>query len=238
MKRFLVHLEESQYETIRELAHQKRITMSEVIREAIDNYLEEGLGMKKQVNLADYNRFKEVDGYVWFTREDDPNENLILADDGYFLVDTSESDWQDWEDQWGFICENRDLWGPVQPVITVQEQLGAEVCTDPDGVEYFVTAAPETYTWRHKDRVKVMYWLDSLTPAGKAPNFPSFIFRYEEGTVLVNKELFDYDAVVNLMDDDLREELHLELAPCTNQEFVDAYVKRHAEKFGEEFTVN
>lgn len=41
------------------------------------------------------------------------------------------------------------------------------------------------------------------------------------------------DAAVNLMDDDLREEIHFDLAPCTDQEFFDEYVKRHEEKFGE-----
>lgn len=48
----------------------------------------------------------------------------------------------------------------------------------------------------------------------------------------------DYDAAVELMDDDLREQLHMEMAPCTNQEFYDAYVKAHAEKFnGEKFQI-
>lgn len=48
------------------------------------------------------------------------------------------------------------------------------------------------------------------------------------------KEL-NFDAAVILMDDDIREELHDELAPCTDQEFFDAYAKAHAEKFGEEW---
>ena len=47
----------------------------------------------------------------------------------------------------------------------------------------------------------------------------------------------DYDAAVNLMNDEIREKLHSELAPCTNQEFFDEYVKQHEIKFGEEFTV-
>lgn len=47
----------------------------------------------------------------------------------------------------------------------------------------------------------------------------------------------DFDACVILMDDEIREELHMELAPCTEQEFLDAYVERHAEKFGEEFQI-
>ena len=47
----------------------------------------------------------------------------------------------------------------------------------------------------------------------------------------------DFDACVILMDDEIREELHMELAPCTEQEFLDAYVERHAEKFGEDFDI-
>ena len=50
--------------------------------------------------------------------------------------------------------------------------------------------------------------------------------------------MIDYDAAVELMDDDLREQLHREMAPCTNQEFYDAYVKAHAEKYnGEKFQI-
>lgn len=56
--------------------------------------------------------------------------------------------------------------------------------------------------------------------------------------VEVNGNIVDFDAAVNLMDDDIREELHQELAPCTNQEFIDEYIKRHREKFGEEFTAS
>ena len=48
------------------------------------------------------------------------------------------------------------------------------------------------------------------------------------------KEL-DYEAAVNLMDDDIREELHMQLAPCTDQQFFDAYAKAHEQKFGEEW---
>ena len=48
----------------------------------------------------------------------------------------------------------------------------------------------------------------------------------------------NYAAAVELMDDELREQLHREMAPCTNQEFYDAYVKAHAEKYnGEKFQI-
>ena len=48
----------------------------------------------------------------------------------------------------------------------------------------------------------------------------------------------DYDAAVALMDDDLREELNGELAPCTEQEFFGAYEAVHAAKFGEEWELS
>lgn len=54
--------------------------------------------------------------------------------------------------------------------------------------------------------------------------------------VILNNTEVDFDACVNLMDDDIREELHLEGFE-TEQEFLDAYVERHAEKFGEEFCI-
>ena len=50
--------------------------------------------------------------------------------------------------------------------------------------------------------------------------------------------LVNYEVAVAMMDDDLREQLHREMAPCSNQEFYDAYVKAHAAKFnGEKFQI-
>lgn len=58
-------------------------------------------------------------------------------------------------------------------------------------------------------------------------------------TVTVAGHVVDFDAAVNLMDDEIREELHSTITPCADQEFVDAYIAAHAAKFdGEEFTVN
>lgn len=48
----------------------------------------------------------------------------------------------------------------------------------------------------------------------------------------------DFDSSVDLMDDDIREKIHFELAPCTEQEFFTAYEKAHAEKFGEEWELS
>lgn len=54
---------------------------------------------------------------------------------------------------------------------------------------------------------------------------------------VVNKNGYemDFDAAVDYMDDDIRVELHTELAPCSEQEFLTAYEKAHEEKFGEEW---
>lgn len=48
----------------------------------------------------------------------------------------------------------------------------------------------------------------------------------------------NYEAAVNMMDDELREELHAEIAPCTDQEFFAAYAKAHEERFGEEWEMD
>lgn len=45
----------------------------------------------------------------------------------------------------------------------------------------------------------------------------------------------DFDDAVFYMDDETREEIHMRLAPCTDQEFFTAYEKAHKEKFGEDF---
>lgn len=57
--------------------------------------------------------------------------------------------------------------------------------------------------------------------------------------VVTNKygKEFDFAFAVEMMDDDIREELHRELAPCSEQEFFSAYCDKHLEKYGEEFTI-
>lgn len=56
---------------------------------------------------------------------------------------------------------------------------------------------------------------------------------------VINRDGYEinFEAAVSLMDDELREELNRELAPCTEQEFFEAYEKAHEEKFGEEFQI-
>lgn len=54
----------------------------------------------------------------------------------------------------------------------------------------------------------------------------------------LNGAEIDYAAAVNLMDDDIREALHLELAPCTEQKFFTAYEDAHIAKFGKEWELS
>lgn len=54
-----------------------------------------------------------------------------------------------------------------------------------------------------------------------------------------NPNLSDYtwEAILELMDDELREWIHAELAPCTRRKFLDAYCVRHLEEFGVPFEI-
>ena len=40
-----------------------------------------------------------------------------------------------------------------------------------------------------------------------------------------------WDAIVSLMDDDIREAIHADLAPCTEEEFLAEYAKRHEQRY-------
>lgn len=55
--------------------------------------------------------------------------------------------------------------------------------------------------------------------------------------IVINKngtEIF-FESAVQFMDDEIRENLHRELAPCTEQEFFSAYEAAHEAKYGEEW---
>ena len=54
---------------------------------------------------------------------------------------------------------------------------------------------------------------------------------------MINGQAVDFNVIVNLMDDDIRENLH-SLGFSNNQQFVDAYVEEHKNKYNEEFIVN
>lgn len=58
------------------------------------------------------------------------------------------------------------------------------------------------------------------------------IIRYVEN---YDGNKIDFDMAIDLMDDDLREYVHLELAPCTMQSFFDCYCSVHYDHRGEDW---
>lgn len=54
----------------------------------------------------------------------------------------------------------------------------------------------------------------------------------------MNGTEINYEAAVELMDDEICESLNFELAPCTEQEFFTAYEEAHIEKYGEEWELS
>lgn len=46
-----------------------------------------------------------------------------------------------------------------------------------------------------------------------------------------------YPLAVALMDDDIREQLHRDMAPCSDIEFLEAYMQAHEAKYGQQFVV-
>lgn len=47
----------------------------------------------------------------------------------------------------------------------------------------------------------------------------------------------NFEAAVEMMDDEIREQLHAEIAPCSSFMFLTAYIVKHKEKYDEEFGV-
>lgn len=64
--------------------------------------------------------------------------------------------------------------------------------------------------------------------------------RKEIEMTVINKEgaEINFDAAVALMDDDIREQVNNDLAPCTEQDFFTAYETAHAKKFGAEWELS
>ena len=46
-----------------------------------------------------------------------------------------------------------------------------------------------------------------------------------------------YNQAVELMDDEIRESLHAALSPCTDKEFLIAYMIEHYKKYNTDFTI-
>ena len=59
----------------------------------------------------------------------------------------------------------------------------------------------------------------------------------EEGDIVYG-DSFRFDVAASLMDDEVREAVHAEMAPCSNQEFFDAYCISHRELFGDNWCLD
>ena len=58
--------------------------------------------------------------------------------------------------------------------------------------------------------------------------------------MVINKSgtAIDFKAAVVLMDDDIREELHSLLSPCSDQDFFTAYEEAHEHKYYEQWELS
>lgn len=82
-------------------------------------------------------------------------------------------------------------------------------------------------------------WPETLTVRGETYVWDDSARAWQTGWVISEAgSLIRFDAAVQLMDDDIREEIHGLLAPCTNQEFFDEYCRQHRAQYGEDFRVN
>ena len=56
-------------------------------------------------------------------------------------------------------------------------------------------------------------------------------------TIIYEGKKYDYDVIEEYMNDEIRERLHFEITPCTDQEFFDRYLEED-ETFMEEFSMD
>lgn len=61
------------------------------------------------------------------------------------------------------------------------------------------------------------------------------MLRTNNNLILEKYHDLQFESLVILMDDEIREKLHGELAPCSNEEFLKRYCVEHYKKFGEKF---
>ena len=102
------------------------------------------------------------------------------------------------------------------------------------------------WTERYTAEVDITEWENDDSPERfyeeyENPQNTAFVVMCEKLAAEINGaanwtrdgELFDWEQdkelwgdIVSYMDDDIREDLHIHMAPCTNKEFVEAYIAR------------
>lgn len=114
------------------------------------------------------------------------------------------------------------------------EQLGTDNAEALEFIEWLEEKGFETTNDRGE-------WFDlgRVIPEDDWNNILQDFCRYLTPNAVVVRDtegkMHNYQSMVELMDDETREELHMELCPCSDQKFFDEYCKRHEEKFGEVF---
>ena len=58
---------------------------------------------------------------------------------------------------------------------------------------------------------------------------------FNESVKILNNAQWDMGPIVALMDDEIREALHYEIAPCSDLFFVERYLEKHEKKYGAKF---
>lgn len=104
-------------------------------------------------------------------------------------------------------------------------------------VDYLINCGQDLDEWSVDDMALSLYnELDGAAPDEMdEDDFTTFMKKWGGCVADAYGEPVDFEAAAQLMDDELREELHDEMAPCSRQEFFDAYAERHAVKFGNDF---
>jgi len=85
------------------------------------------------------------------------------------------------------------------------------------------------------DVVPILVYMDATKNTNKGDNMDDIS---NDCHTSIDLEMFgDMDATTNLMDDELREDVHADMAPCVWSEFCSEYCARHLAKYGEDFEV-
>lgn len=108
------------------------------------------------------------------------------------------------------------------------DQYRAWLAEDPSNTpEVLVEELISTGTIAEEDRESTLRFLRNENPTAYVRDARELLARG-----------IPWDAIAVLMDDDIREEIHYRLAPCSDLLFLAAYMERHYEHVGEPFIVN
>lgn len=74
-----------------------------------------------------------------------------------------------------------------------------------------------------------------VTDEGLSEKKEMFLMGEKVKYVKLGNLKIKFEDAVEFMNDEIREELHSKLSPCTDQKFLSAYAKAHFKKFNKSF---